>query len=213
MAVRFTPAERAAKVGRPLCTWCAQYPVSVHAVTGRHSYYCSTRCRSAADQHRARERDNKERLECSMKCGRLRYSAHANCLYCRECRRKLQDQSKVEALTVRAKREEASPKVLPVAPPQPPARERSLPVLRSLTPGVTPRPVYVLDSNGWTVNLAVHDVFYQEHMEALKRLRVASHPDKGGTHAKFLKAQRRIEEFEKVEKAWYSQWGLEAPRT
>lgn len=73
------------------------------------------------------------------------------------------------------------------------------------------RPVYVRDSNGWSVNVAVHDAFYQETARDLRVKRNAAHPDAGGSHRLFLAAQARLEAFVEKEIKWYAPYGLLTP--
>lgn len=64
---------------------------------------------------------------------------------------------------------------------------------------------------GWTCFLSIHDDAYMRTLKAWKRKRAASHPDKGGTSAKFRAAYQAMRKWQQEECQWYAQLGLLPP--
>lgn len=72
------------------------------------------------------------------------------------------------------------------------------------------RPTWAETQHG-RVNIAVHDTWAQRAGSELWRTMLASHPDVGGTKAKFRDARRRWLKFEAQEKVWYTAAGVPMP--
>lgn len=61
------------------------------------------------------------------------------------------------------------------------------------------------------VYLSIHDEAYMKMLRAWKRKRAASHPDKGGTAAKFRSVYKAMRAWQLAECVWYAQLGLLPP--
>lgn len=73
------------------------------------------------------------------------------------------------------------------------------------------RPAIVTHPKGGSVYVSVHDDEYRRQLATLKAIRIAAHPDKGGSVARFVKAQEELDEFLRREIVWYAQVGLNPP--
>jgi hypothetical protein len=178
----------AAKVPPPVqvCIWCQCRPVRVQASRrGPAPRYCSKACKDAKFNAGRRKVAWKGRGHDVMSPAPMH-------------------PQKMLA-SIRRQQQEARAAFPKVAPPQPFSGERSLPALRE---GL--RPSLVQDGE-WRVNIAVHDAWHRETRRTMEERRNLSHPDIGGSHEGFLRAQKAIETFMAKEIKWYAQYGLEVP--
>lgn len=65
--------------------------------------------------------------------------------------------------------------------------------------------------DGCRISIVAHDRFFFRRLAALRAALIASHPDKGGTSARFIAAQRRLQRFLAQERDWYAPYGLAPP--
>jgi hypothetical protein len=69
----------------------------------------------------------------------------------------------------------------------------------------------VLKVDGWHVYISIRDGEYERLVKWWRRKLTAAHPDRGGTHHRFLTVNRAFTRWRMQEAAWYAQCDLLPP--